>query len=236
MSTAPAGPALPRGDSRRRITQAALDLFEEQGYPATTVDHITERAGLSRRTFFHHFPSKDAVLFLDHEHLIERVRTRLADAEEADPVEAVVAAVRLVLRSYLAEPEVSLRRYRLARSSPDLREREIAWVHRYQLLFSRYLTARYAERGDGDLLGETQAAGLVALHNHVLREWLTRGAHGDAEAAFDEAITWYRAGSATPAASRRRVVVAAFDHDVDPEHLARVISDARGQRPGDRPA
>jgi AcrR family transcriptional regulator len=229
MTTAPSHPPLPRGDSRRRITEAALDLFEEQGYSATTVDHITERAGLSRRTFFHHFPSKDAVLFLDHEHLIERVRVRLAEGAEDDPVDAVVAAVRLVLRSYVAEPTVSVRRYRLARGSADLREREIAWVHRYQLLFSRYLTARYAERPDGDLLGETQAAGLVSLHNHVLRAWLSGGATSDAEAAFDEAITWFRREAPPAPVPGRRVVVAAFDHDVDPEHLARVISDARAE-------
>jgi AcrR family transcriptional regulator len=230
MTSATSLPPVPRGDSRRRITEAALELFEEQGYPATTVDHITERAGLSRRTFFHHFPSKDAVLFLDHEHLIERVRQRLADGLDEEPVTAVIAAVRLVMRSYLAEPAVSVRRYRLARASADLREREIAWVHRYQLLFSRYLSGRYADRDQGELLGETLAAALVALHNHVLRDWLAGGGTSDAEAAFDEAIAWFRSASVPEATPSRRVVVAAFDHDVDPEHLARVISDARTDR------
>ena len=46
-----------RGDARRRITHAAMDLFERQGYAAATVDAITEQAGVARRTFFHHFSS-----------------------------------------------------------------------------------------------------------------------------------------------------------------------------------
>ncbi|MEN9603839.1 MAG: hypothetical protein RL545_528, partial [Actinomycetota bacterium] len=41
---------------------------------------------------------------------------------------------RLVLASYLADPEVALQRYQLTRTTPELREREIAWVQRYQLL------------------------------------------------------------------------------------------------------
>jgi hypothetical protein len=58
---------------------------------------------------------------------------------------------------------------------------------------------------------------------------LSGGATSDAEAAFDEAITWFRREAPPAPVPGRRVVVAAFDHDVDPEHLARVISDARAE-------
>ena len=46
-----------------RLREAALMLFDEQGFEKTTVAQIAERAGLNRRTFFHHFADKREVLF-----------------------------------------------------------------------------------------------------------------------------------------------------------------------------
>ena len=42
---------------------AAIELFDEQGYEATTVAEIAERAGLTKRTFFRYFSDKREVLF-----------------------------------------------------------------------------------------------------------------------------------------------------------------------------
>jgi AcrR family transcriptional regulator len=217
-----------RGDARIRITHAAMDLFERQGYAATTVDAIAEQAGVARRTFFHHFAAKDAVVFPDHGALVARVRAHL-DERGGDPVEVIGDALRLVLTSYLADPDLAVRRYRLARTTPELREREIAWVQRYQLLFSRYLDQRYADLPHGALTADVVAAGLVAVHNHVLRAWLKRGGDGDALCDLDEALAWF--GRSVALAQRgggpRRVVVAVFDDDVDPQELVSRIRDAR---------
>ena len=49
-------------DARERLVRAALDLFAEQGYDDTTVVQIAERAGLTKSTFFRHFPDKREVL------------------------------------------------------------------------------------------------------------------------------------------------------------------------------
>ncbi|WP_235854533.1 TetR/AcrR family transcriptional regulator [Nonomuraea aridisoli] len=46
---------------------AAIDLFTEQGYDSTTVNGIAERAGLTKTTFFRHFPDKREVLFAGQE-------------------------------------------------------------------------------------------------------------------------------------------------------------------------
>jgi AcrR family transcriptional regulator len=52
-------------ETRARIAEAALGLFQSQGYAETTIDQIAETAGVSRRTVFHHFPAKESML-LDH--------------------------------------------------------------------------------------------------------------------------------------------------------------------------
>ena len=49
-------------ETRRRITLAALELFHEKGFDATTVDEITERADVAKGTFFNYFPRKESVL------------------------------------------------------------------------------------------------------------------------------------------------------------------------------
>lgn len=49
-------------ERKERLYEAALELFREQGYEATTVDQITRQAGLAKGTFFNYFPTKDAVL------------------------------------------------------------------------------------------------------------------------------------------------------------------------------
>ncbi|WP_369369860.1 TetR/AcrR family transcriptional regulator [Promicromonospora sp. Populi] len=51
--------------TRARILDAALDLFERQGYDATTVNQIADTAGVTSMTFFRHFATKDAVLVTD---------------------------------------------------------------------------------------------------------------------------------------------------------------------------
>jgi AcrR family transcriptional regulator len=50
-------------DARERLRTAAIELFSEQGFAATTVPQITERAGLTTRTFYRHFADKRDVLF-----------------------------------------------------------------------------------------------------------------------------------------------------------------------------
>jgi AcrR family transcriptional regulator len=49
--------------TERALQQAALALFAEKGYDDTTTDEIAEQAGVSPRTFFRYFPTKESVLF-----------------------------------------------------------------------------------------------------------------------------------------------------------------------------
>jgi AcrR family transcriptional regulator len=49
--------------ARERVLDAAVDLFAQQGYDATSVTQVIERAGLTKGGFYHHFASKDALLY-----------------------------------------------------------------------------------------------------------------------------------------------------------------------------
>ena len=50
-------------NASERLAEAALELFAERGYERTTVVDIAQRAGLTKSTFYLHFPDKREVLF-----------------------------------------------------------------------------------------------------------------------------------------------------------------------------
>jgi AcrR family transcriptional regulator len=171
-----------------RLAGAAFALFDERGYEQTTVDDITERAGLGRTTFFRHYRSKDDVIFPDHDHLLEQIRERLASSSSSTALIAVSDAVRLVLLHYVAEGDLARRRYALTSTVPALRDREIASVARYQRLFREFIAGWLADRAEpAPLRAEIMAAAVVAAHNHVLRRWL-RGECQDPAREVDEAM------------------------------------------------
>jgi AcrR family transcriptional regulator len=55
----------PPAASREMLQDAAFELFLEQGYAATTVEHVTRRAGVSRNTFFNYFDAKGDVFWVE---------------------------------------------------------------------------------------------------------------------------------------------------------------------------
>ena len=61
-------------EKRRSIVDAATQAFSEDGYEATNMDRIAERAGASKRTVYNYFPSKEALFLAVIEELLEKKR------------------------------------------------------------------------------------------------------------------------------------------------------------------
>jgi AcrR family transcriptional regulator len=81
--------------ARERLVVAAVDLFTEQGYDATTVAQIAERAGVTKSTFFRHFPDKRELLVAGQETLSRLLAEGIAEAPAgAGPLDAVAAGLR----------------------------------------------------------------------------------------------------------------------------------------------
>jgi mycofactocin system transcriptional regulator len=72
--------------SREEMARAALDLFSRQGYDETTVDEIAAAVGVSRRTFFRYYESKRDVVWGEFDAELIRLRERLAEATDAEPM------------------------------------------------------------------------------------------------------------------------------------------------------
>lgn len=79
------------------LQQAALELFLARGYDETTVQDITDAAGVSQRTFFRYYPTKDAVLLTEHVRREEAVREHLATRSAEPSGDLVRALVSLLV-------------------------------------------------------------------------------------------------------------------------------------------
>lgn len=88
-----------RRETRQRIADAGLRLFLTHGYEGTTLDAIAAEAGISRRTFFSYFNSKDDLLFAWQEAGWQEMNAELL---EASPDERPLDAVRDIMLRYIA--------------------------------------------------------------------------------------------------------------------------------------
>ncbi|MCG8590970.1 MAG: TetR/AcrR family transcriptional regulator [Proteobacteria bacterium] len=97
--------ALKRERTRREIYDAAMRLFIARGFDAVTIEEIAEAAAVAKRTFFLHFPTKDALL----SEYGRRIDAELAESEalsEAPPADALSEILRFLVRRALEHPEV----------------------------------------------------------------------------------------------------------------------------------
>jgi AcrR family transcriptional regulator len=80
--------------ARERLVVAAVELFTEQGYDATTVTQIAERAGVTKSTLFRYFPDKREILAAGQETLSQLLSAGIAEAPAAaTPLEAIAAGL-----------------------------------------------------------------------------------------------------------------------------------------------
>jgi AcrR family transcriptional regulator len=113
-------------DAQGRLMSAAIELFDEQGYEATTVAEIAERAGLAKRTFFRHFSDKREVLFSGSQELQRLWLDGLAAAPaQASPLAVVTAGLDPVAEMFNERHPFARIRAQIIEANPELQEREL---------------------------------------------------------------------------------------------------------------
>lgn len=110
----------------QRLVVAAVDLFTEQGYDATTVTQIAERAGVTKSTFFRHFSDKRELLVAGQETLSRLLAEGIAEAPaDATPLRAVAAGLERASSAMgPANRELGPRLRAAVAASTELQERD----------------------------------------------------------------------------------------------------------------
>ncbi|MEV4373699.1 TetR family transcriptional regulator, partial [Nonomuraea sp. NPDC049637] len=114
-------------EARRRLQQAALELYRERGFDRTTTAEIAARAGLNERTFFRHFPDKREVLFDGEADLRASLVQAVAEAPDGlQPLDLLLYAFRKVEHLLEDNRPFAEPRLQVIAATPALRERDLA--------------------------------------------------------------------------------------------------------------
>lgn len=221
---------LPQERKVSRSPQAtAVHYLSDHGYEHSTTSELADAIGMSRSTFFRRFGSKEDVVFSDHDRAISHLEEHLAASDRA-PYDTIAAGTLEVTHALTHDPVTARLRSELLRNTPSLRERELVITHRYERVFTKYLSS-VAAPGTPEWAPIALAAAIVAVHNLMLRRWLRDGTPGAFEALGHDLMElmtkfapWF-GGERTAS----RVVAAAFSADASPDEVLRVIASQLGR-------
>ncbi len=180
--------------TREDLHRAALDLVEERGFAAVTTDEIAQRAGVSARTFFNYFPSKDAaVLGTQPDDIAELERLIREHAEDEDPLESLRRVSIAMVAPAASDPALRAQRRRVLLTEPSLAP---ALVRR-NITLENALTAALEDRLGRPRASDVRIRVTVAAALGAVRacfEHHQAGAKGDIEDSIDQAFDLLRDG------------------------------------------
>ena len=189
-------------NARDRLERAAVELFTEQGFAATTVPQITARAGLTTRTFFRHFADKRAVLFASEEELPALVTRLVADAPASlSPMMLIAYALEAVAATRFEGRLAYLRTRRaVIQADEGLREREL----RKLAALSDAISGGFRDRGFDDLTAMLAAQLAVTVFSVTISRWLDQDGDQPLSALVHDTLRALRSVTADPAAQPYR--------------------------------
>jgi AcrR family transcriptional regulator len=180
-----------RQQTRERLTRAAMALFLERGFEATTLDDIAAAADISRRSFFHYFDSKEDVVFAWHEEitaaLVAEIAARPASESMLAAAEnAIAAMVRQI------EPGETIAMARLKRDNPALQARDQVKYEQLERALAEALARRAGHKAEklGARLVAMIATGAMRIGGEL---WATEGAREKPEALVRRTFAAIRA-------------------------------------------
>ncbi len=191
-----------RHELRRRSTHealrhAALNSFARKGFANVTVTELAREAGVTERTFFRHFPTKEAVLFQDYETQLESLADALAQRPASESLfDAVLASVA----AFPHDLEV-VRQAATARTELISADRIASHLRVVQSSFADVLTEFVRSRHPGvaniDLTAEVAGSTLAAALVVAVENWGRNGCTGDLGELVAASLDLVRSGLAS---------------------------------------
>ena len=199
VSKAPGLRERKREETRQRLAQAALRLFTSNGYEATTLDAIAVEAGVSRRTFFHYFKSKDDILLSLQTGLGERLVAGLSRlSPEQGPLAAVRERVMQTAASYPLDELIVIDR--LMRSSEAVQNRKQATYARDEAIVFAALAELWPDHSEASL--RIVALLAIGIGRVAIDSWSRKGGKRSFTELLDEHFQALEEVCASPGVKR----------------------------------
>ncbi len=174
--------------NREALTHAAIELFTANGYESTTVEQISAAAGVAPRTFFHHFATKEDILFDGYAERLDEALRRFRASRSTTLWGALAEASNAVAEAITEQPEIFLVRARLYHSLPALRATMLRinddWIDTMTTEVARWLGADTAT----DLRPRLAAAAINSANRTAIDSWVSGGGSGNLAAYVAEAV------------------------------------------------
>jgi AcrR family transcriptional regulator len=161
-----------RRETRREIHTAALRLAQEHGYDKVTVDMISAQAGVSPRTFFNYFPSKEAAVLPGPTELPPALAAEFTAKGDAHPRDVLADVTRLLVRNLTENPPHRAEThavFALTRSHPALLAGLLARFDGFQRSIAEAVAGRLGQRAEDEVPTLIAALALTAVRTGMER-------------------------------------------------------------------
>lgn len=174
--------------TRAEIAHHALALFAAHGYDDVTVEDIAASAGISRRTFFRYFDTKDDALLPGDASRLQRLEEALRARPPAEGAfDAVRGAVLELAQDYETGSHEFLQQARLVLATPSVHARSLEHQAEWEAVIRAFVAAR-AGQSETSLLPQLLAAGCMAGLRAALTTWLHEDGRSDVVALASDAL------------------------------------------------
>jgi AcrR family transcriptional regulator len=194
--------------TRIAIRQAAMDLFTENGFNATTVDEIALKANISSRTFFNYFASKEQCVVFPHDELSGSLRMALLSRPAFEqPITSFREAIKELFFTLEAVEQVRsqiIRGALLQRNEPVLQAAD----GMFRRVWEDTATSVFVERGLSRATARVCAVSSVGVWKAAMQEWAAEGAVGSMVEAIHNGFEALRLSIDEAPAVRREPVIA----------------------------
>jgi AcrR family transcriptional regulator len=166
--------------TRRALADAALELFVERGFDATTVEEIAAACDVSPRTFFRYFACKEDVLFEDGDERLQRlVGLVLARPGDEPPFTALAGALLDFADEHERRRRTFLHRYQVLGTTESLRSRQTERQVGWESALAEALRQRPGAKRLDDLFVRVQVATATAALRIAMQVWAEGEGRGD---------------------------------------------------------
>ncbi|MFC6041843.1 mycofactocin system transcriptional regulator [Nocardioides hankookensis] len=190
-------PGRPEATSHAAIEAAAFRLFSERGFDATTLDAIADAVGVSRRTLFRYFESKNDIPWGQFDRTLDGFRAILAAIPDTVPLADAVQQGVLVFNEFDDDADPPHReRMRLILETPTLQAHSVLRYAEWREVIAEYVATRTG-LAPTDTLPRTVGSVSLALAISAYEGWLADPG-GDLAALLDETMASLRSYLASP--------------------------------------
>jgi TetR/AcrR family transcriptional regulator, regulator of mycofactocin system len=182
------------------VARVALELFATRGFDETTVEDIAAAVGVSRRTLFRYYASKNDIVWGEFGEVMDALRAHLRASGADQPWMTALRRAIVASNRYPASELPTLRiRMRLIGTVAALQGHSMLRYEEWRRIVSEFAAERRGERPD-DLVPRLVGSAALGTTMAAFQWWVEQGT-GDPADVIDRALAWLAAGFDEPGAS-----------------------------------